>query len=217
MLKVDSLLSIGLYKIDLWELEASAKLFKQVINLAQNTDHHSWAEKASICLALVNSYLGLNEAAYLFADVAYETIIDEIKQTGKFTYFIQILGQTYLNLGNYSKANDLLERALSFAEESHYTQVKAKTLNSLAQMHHLQNQFELALYHHNQAIELLDKIGAKCDLAVAYFQLGLTYQKMSQIEAGKIAFARAIQLFNEMQAPKQIERVRSSEILAIQI
>lgn len=42
-------------------------------------------------------------------------------------------------------------------------------------MHHLQNQFELA-YHHNQAIELLDKIGAKCDLAVAYFQLGLTYQ-----------------------------------------
>lgn len=54
-------------------------------------------------------------------------------------------------------------------------------------------------------------------MAIAYFQLGLTYQKMSQIEVGKIAFARAIQLFNEMQAPKQIDRVREAEILAIHI
>ena len=211
MLQVDSLLSIGLYKIDLWELEASAQLFEKVISLAQNTDHHRWAEKASICLALVNSYLGLKEAAYLLADVAHQTILNEklIEQTGKLTYFIQILGQTYLNLGDI-KANEMFDMALSFAEKSHYTQVKGKTLNGLAQIHCLQSQFELALTYHNQAIELLDKIGAKCDLAIAYFQLGLTYRKMSQSEASQVALQRAIQLFSEMKAPKQIDRVRET-------
>ena len=39
MLEVDSLLSIGLYNIDLWNLEVSADLFKQVISLALNTSH----------------------------------------------------------------------------------------------------------------------------------------------------------------------------------
>lgn len=170
-----------------------------------------WAEKASICLALVNSYLGLKSAAYLLAGVAYQTILNEklIEQTGKLTYFIQILGQTYLNLGDI-KANEMFDMALSFAEKSHYTQVKGKTLNGLAQMHCLQSQFELALTYHNQAIELLDKIDAKCDLAIAYYQLGLTYRKMSQSEASQVAFERAIQLFSEMKAPKQIDRVRET-------
>jgi hypothetical protein len=210
MLEVDSLLSIGLYKIDLWELEASAQLFQKVIFIAENTDHHRWAEKASICLALVNSYLGFKEAAYLLANAAYESILNKnlIEQTGKFTYFIQILGQTYLNLGDI-RAKKIFEMALSFAEKSHYTQVKGKTLNGLAQMHS-SHQFELALSYHNQAIELLDEIGAKCDLAIAYFQLGLTYGNMSKLEAKQDAFSRAIKLFEEMEAPKQIARVRQA-------
>lgn len=212
MLQVDSLLSIGLYKIDLWELEASVQLFQQVISLAQNTDHHRWVEKASVCLALVNSYLGLNEAAIDLANITYQTIINEelTEQSGKFTYFIQIIGQTYLNLGDFIKAKEMFDRALCFAQKSHYMQVKAKTLNSLAQMYCLQSQFDLALDNHNEAIELLDKIGAKCDLAVAYFQLGLTYRKMSQFEVSQVALQRAIQLFSEMEAPKQIDRVRET-------
>ncbi|MBD6614599.1 tetratricopeptide repeat protein [Komarekiella sp. 'clone 1'] len=208
MLEVDSLLSIGLYKIDLWELEASAKLFQQVIYLAQNTDHHRWAEKASVCLALVNSYLGLCDASYSLADVAYHAITNEkAEQTGRFAYFIQILGQTYVNLGDFAKANEMFCKALTFAEESHYMQVKAKTLNGLAEIHRQQSNFKLALTNHQEAIELLDKIGAKCDLAEAYFKLGLTYSKMIKTDESKVNFNRAIQLFAEMKAPKQVEKI----------
>ncbi|NDJ24734.1 tetratricopeptide repeat protein [Nostoc sp. B(2019)] len=208
MLEVDSLLSIGLYKIDLWELEASAKLFQQVIYLAQNTDHHRWAEKASVCLALVNSYLGLCDASYLLADVAYHAIKNEkVEQTGRFAYFIQILGQTYVNLGDFAKANEMFSKALTFAEESHYMQVKAKTLNGLAEIHRQQANFKLALTNHLEAIELLDKIGAKCDLAEAYFQLGLTYSQMVKPDESQVNFNQAIQLFAEMKAPKQVEKV----------
>jgi hypothetical protein len=58
MLAIDSLLSIGLYRVDLWELAEAANLFRQVIQQSQNTSHQGWADKASICLAWVNSYLG---------------------------------------------------------------------------------------------------------------------------------------------------------------
>ncbi|MDZ8029506.1 tetratricopeptide repeat protein [Nostoc sp. DedSLP04] len=209
MLEVDSLLSIGLYKIDLWELEAAAKLFQQVIYLAQNTEHHRWAEKASVCLALVYSYLSLCDLSYQLADVAYQNITNEklIEQTGRFVYFMQILGQTYVNLGEFSQANQIFQQALTFAEKSHYMQVKAKTLNGLAEIHRQKTDFALALVKHTEAIELLDKIGAKCDLAEAYFQLGLTNQKMLKPDESQINFDRAIQLFTEIKAPKQVEKV----------
>jgi tetratricopeptide (TPR) repeat protein len=211
MLEVDSLLSIGLYQIDLWELEAAVKFFQQVIYLAQNTEHHRWAEKASVCLALVYSYLGLADAASALADVVYQNITNQnlLEQTGRFAYFIQILGQTYVNLGEFDRANQMLHQALTFAEESHYMQVKAKTINSLAEIHRHQADFELALTNHTEAIELLEKIGAKCDLAEAYFQLGLTYQKMGELDESQMNFSQAIQLFTEIKAPKQVERIQN--------
>lgn len=209
MLEVDSLLSIGLYKIDLWELEAAAKLFQQVIYLAQNTEHHRWAEKASVCLALVYSYLGLRDASYILADVASRNMTTEklMEQTGRFVYFMQILGQTYVNLEEFYQANQIFQQALTVAEESHYMQVKAKTLNGLAEIHRHQADFELALANHTEAIELLDKIGAKCDLAEAYFKLALTYQKMAKLDESQMNFNRAIQLFTEIKAPKQVAKI----------
>ncbi|WP_375515829.1 tetratricopeptide repeat protein [uncultured Nostoc sp.] len=86
-------------------------------------------------------------------------------------------------------------------------QVKAKTLNGLAEIHRQQADFALALTDHTEAIELLDKIGAKCDLAEAYFQLGLTYQKMAKPDESQMNFNRGIQLFTEIKAPKQVEKI----------
>jgi hypothetical protein len=39
--------------------------------------------------------------------------------------------------------------ALAFAEESHYTQIKAKTLNGLAEIQRQQEAFKLALVDHS--------------------------------------------------------------------
>jgi tetratricopeptide (TPR) repeat protein len=58
MLEVDSLLSLGLYNIDLWKLEIAKEQFQQVIDRASNTHHDRWAQKAKICLSLVLSILG---------------------------------------------------------------------------------------------------------------------------------------------------------------
>ncbi|NET37077.1 MAG: tetratricopeptide repeat protein [Cyanothece sp. SIO1E1] len=209
MIEIDSLLSIGLYQVDLWELQEAALLFKRVIALGSNTAHYRWAEKATVCLALVNSYLDLRSAAHASADVAYQIIMNDQqdKYTGRFAYFIQILGQTYGNLGKRIRAFELYQRAIAFAEASHYTQVKAKVLTGLAELYRKQGALETALSNHTQAIELLEQIGAKCDLAEAYFQLGLTYRALGEYKPKQSSFERATQLFTEMEAPKQVEKV----------
>ncbi|MBD1912404.1 tetratricopeptide repeat protein [Leptolyngbya sp. FACHB-8] len=210
MLQVDSLLSIGLYQMDLWELEVAARLFQQVIDLAQNTAHHPWAEKASVCLALAHSYLGQFDTADSLAETAYQFILTQkvIEQTGRFAYFIQILGQTYTNLHKFERAQAMYDRALAFAGASHYTQVKAKTLNGLAEFCRQQHDLDSALSYHQQAIALLETIGAVCDLANAYFQLGLTYRAIGQLQQCQKSFEQALRLFGQMQATKQIEKVQ---------
>jgi tetratricopeptide (TPR) repeat protein len=102
----------------------------------------------------------------------------------------------------------MYSRAIAYAEESHYTQVKAKALSGIAELHQEQGKFEKALLHHAKAIEILDKIGAKCDLAEAYYQIGLTYYKMDEAQKSHENFDKAIQFFREMEAPKQVEKVR---------
>ena len=209
MLEVDSLLSIGLYKIDLWELKEAANLFTQVIEKTTETEHYRWGQKASVCLALVNSYLGLFPEAVVAADLVYNLIVQEElgQQVERFAYFIQILGQTYVNLGAIDKGREMYEKAIAFAEESNYPQVKAKALTGLAEIYRQQEEFELGLEYHQEAIMILEKIGAKCDLAGAYFQLALTWHKMGEREKSEVDFAKAKRLFTEMKAPEQVKKV----------
>ena len=210
MLQVDSLLSLGLYQMDLWELSAAANYFQQVIDLAQNTKHHRWAEKAVISLALVNSDLGLKQEASKTVDKFYRLIFKEENSkynTGSFAYFIQIIGQVYLNLGELARAKEIFTRAIAFSQESHYTQIKAKSFTCIAAIYRQQNDFEQAERYHQDAINLLEQIGAKCDLAEAYFQWGLTSKKASQTVKSKKYFAQAIKLFQEIDAPKQVKKI----------
>lgn len=86
-------------------------------------------------------------------------------------------------------------------------QVKAKMLNGLAEIHRQQTEYELALANHSEVIRILEKIGAKCDLAIAYLQLALTAQRIGNFSEIKVNFDKAIQLFTEMNAPKQIEKI----------
>ncbi|MEB3295382.1 MAG: tetratricopeptide repeat protein [Synechococcales bacterium] len=170
MLNVDSMLSLGLYSIDLWELPQATHWFEQVIAIAAGTDHALWAEKATVCLALVWSYLSQPQQALLLADQMKVVIQQSTRPAGQFAYFIQILGQVYLNLGHWEQADHLHQQALQSATTSHYPQIQARTLTGLAQLHRQQQRYAPAIALHGQAIDLLEAIGAKCDLAEAYFR-----------------------------------------------
>jgi tetratricopeptide (TPR) repeat protein len=213
MLEIDSRLSIGLYKIDLWELQEAANLFEDVIKQTANTLHYRWGQKASVCLALVYSYLELKQEALTHADRLYKMIVNDglLEHPGRFAYFMQIVGQTYFNLGEIEKSEQMYRRAIAFSDERHYLQIKGKSLIGLAEIERKREAFEFAIARHCEAIELLKTIGAKCDLAEAYFQLGLTYQKIRELPKTQINFEKAIQLFTEIKAPKQVEKVQMAK------
>ena len=209
MLEVDSLLSLGLYNIDLWELATAADLFQQVIDLAHNTKHHAWSEKAALGLALVDSYLNTCDFPDRIVSRLYRLIVDvedRAYNTGRFAYFMQILGQIFFNHQQLEPAKIIWHKAIAFSQSGHYTQIKAKSLIGLGKIERQESNFDLAYIYHQQATELLDKIAAKCDLAEAYFQWGITLQVDRQAQS-KEFFQRAIAIYRQIPAPKQVERV----------
>ncbi|MGB3135997.1 MAG: NB-ARC domain-containing protein, partial [Nodosilinea sp.] len=72
MLVVDSQLSLGLYHLDLWNLDTAAAWFNQVITTVTGTRHQPWADKATTYLALVRSCQGDRETAKTLADAVIE-------------------------------------------------------------------------------------------------------------------------------------------------
>ncbi|MEM1280353.1 MAG: NB-ARC domain-containing protein [Cyanobacteria bacterium P01_H01_bin.152] len=227
MIEVDALLSLGLYHLDLWELAEAAQYFQAVITAAEGTAHQSWADKAKLCLALVASHSLHDERidlAHLSADQspsalatalaeqAYREIADTSRPeyTGRFAFFIQLLAQTYTNLGNAERATELYERAIAFATESHYVQVKAKALLGWGQLLRQFDDLDLARQNIHTALELFEDLGAQSDLAEAHLQLGLVHQASKSIAMAQTHLAAAIQIFEAMQAPRQVAKVQAA-------
>ena len=233
MLEIDALLSLGLYHLDLWELSEAAQFFQSVITAAQRTAHQSWADKAALCLALVASYgiscqtidqLLIDQSLYgsiqptitlakNLADEAYQTIanVSRPEQTGRFAFFIQLLAQTYTNLDHLDRASELCKRAIAFSEESHYVQVKAKALVGLGKISQKKGDSRKAIEQIDQALTLLDELGARGDLAEAHYQLGLVYQYQGKSAIAQTYFEKALQYFTNIQAPRQIAKVQRAQ------
>ncbi|MEB3213736.1 MAG: NB-ARC domain-containing protein [Leptolyngbyaceae bacterium] len=208
MLAIDSSLSLGLYNIDLWELDIAAAQFEQVIKQAQQTRHHSWAEKATVCLALVRSYQGRRSPALELTNQVCDALLNAPNDSvGRAAYFLQVLGCAYENIGESDQATLLLTRALTAAEAGHYLQIQGRTHTGLGAIARQRHQFKTAIAHHTTAIQLLESIGAACDLAEAHVQLGLTYQHLEPDENCQVHYERAIALFQSMNAPRQLERI----------
>ncbi|MBW4649230.1 MAG: tetratricopeptide repeat protein [Kastovskya adunca ATA6-11-RM4] len=210
-LEIISFFNIGLCQIDLGEIQEAINLFEKVTFLAETNECHRCAVSAWYCLAFLNSQLGHEQKALRLANKVEQELSLITRQWSAWSsgYSLLFLGATYKNLKNKEKSYNLYCQAISFSERANYPQVKAKALIGLAELYREEN-FETALSHHSEAIKLLDKIGAKCDIAEAYYQLGLTYQKIGEDHKSQENFKKAIRLFSEMEAPKQVEKVQQA-------
>lgn len=212
MLLVDSQLSLGLYHLDLWELDTAAGWFTQVIQRATGTRHQSWADKATTCLALVRSCQGQLEEANALAAAVTPTVMGQ-EGSGRHAFFVQLLGHTYLNLGNLAMAETLFQTAIAAAEAGHYLQIQANALSGLGRIQAQWGNFAAAAAHHQAAIALLDEVGAKCDLATAHLHLALTLAQADPhlgpaLDQVKHHQWMAETLFAAIPAPQQMARIQ---------
>ena len=200
----------GICKIDLLEMEEAEEIFLKLLKISHQKDYYNFQIEASYCLAFIYSKTLFKEKAQDFANKSYNSSKDDLDELSEWCigHRYIFLGLIYKNLGDIQTSFQMYNQAVTFADDNHYTQIKARALTGLAELHREQQEFETAFSDHSKAIEILDKIGAKCDLAEAYYQLGLTYQKMEELEKSRENFDKAIRLFKEIEAPKQVEKVQ---------
>ncbi|MBE9160230.1 NB-ARC domain-containing protein [Nodosilinea sp. LEGE 06152] len=208
MLVVDSQLSLGLYHLDLWDLQAAATWFEQVIVTATGTRHQPWADKATTCLALVRSYQGGKESAKTLAN----SVIGQVRgrgQSGRHAFFVQLLGHTYLNLGDLDTAASLFNQAIQAAESGHYPQIKANALVGQGRLKGQRGNLAEAVEDCQSAIALLDEVGAHGDLALAHLQCALTLADLPMyLCEAQTHLCNALDLFESIPAPHQVARAK---------
>ena len=210
-------LNIGLCLLDQWELEESEKYFKKINEVYKNNLESLYVLHGSyFCLALINSHLSKKETALSFCDKFNQNGNESILTFWGKGYSLLFMGLTYKNLGNIDRSFTEYEKATAYAKQSNYTQVKAKALTGLGELYRLQREYQKAIdEYHLKSIEILDKIGAKCDLAEAYFQLALTYKAMGDQPNSQIYFEKALDLWGpeQIDAPKQRDRVNNAWLM----
>lgn len=209
-LEISSLFNIGLCKIQLWDLDEAFHLFRQVNTWSENTEHHMYAVGSWFCLAYLHSCFGRNQEALRLVkrvSTEYPALSASSWSRG---YSLLFLGLTLKNLGDDERASRMYNMAKNYAEQSHYTHVKAGALNGLAVIHRDKQDFREAIANHLAARRLLERLEAQGDLAEVYYQLGLTYLKMNELAEGKTSLQRAIDLFQQIGAPKQVAKVQQT-------
>jgi tetratricopeptide (TPR) repeat protein len=209
-LEISSLFNIGLCKIQLWELTDALALFQTLITLAENAKPNRHTVSTWFCLAYLYSCLGQKQEAANLAKKVSEEYAQLSSDAWSRGYSLLFLGLTMKNLGNDREAERMYRLARDYAEQSHYTQVKASALNGLATIDRDRLNFRDAIANHLAAQRLLERIEARGELAEVHYQLGLTYLKMNEIAEGKSSLQQAIELFQKMGAPKQVERVQQT-------
>lgn len=210
--KLSILFNTGLCKMELWEIEEAKSFFNMVCRLAQESrNFDNYIVYSQCCLAFLNSYSDLKEEAFHMAENAYIAIssLDSVTHWGIGHNLVNIV-LTYKNLGYLEKALNICQEIILNCQENKFPQVEAKAISCLAEIYRDKEEFSTSLLKHSDAIEKLHQIGAKHDLAEAYYQIALTYQKMGELRRTEEHFARAIALFQEMQAPRQVEKVQAA-------
>ena len=207
LIEVNCLSTIGLSQIGLWELEAAEKTLLEVVKIAKQDDYEKYAPSALFYLAYLNSHQGNWRKAYDIANYLYKRLPEEgIPSWGK-EYKLYYLSLTYKSLGETEKSLKLLQRIILYSDNP-YTQAKSKAKCGLAQLYCDKKDYFKALRFHEEAINAFAEIGARYDLAEAYFQRALTYKKIGAIAKSRDDFDKAINLFKEMRAIKQVEKIK---------
>ena len=173
-----NLFNQGLCYIDFWDIKNAFLYFTMAEKLSENNDNLRYKIYCYFYLAFLYA-LKMDKTMTL--DYIEKSL--DIKSKQCLTSWgignqKLLLGHSYKKVELYSESFSYFNEAMEFSIEFNYPQVKGKALTGLGELYRIENNFDKALEHHKESIEILKKIGAKCDLAEAYFQLALTYQKI---------------------------------------
>jgi len=214
---LSSLLNVGLCNLSLNNIDIAESYFEKLLESSTNNLFEipiiyldTYVANAEFCLALTKS-LNLDLKNTLF-------FIERLKIRGFYNsrgswskgWYLLFIGHAYKNIKYFDDAFKFYYMAIDYAMESGFYNVEGISLCGVGECNRLIRDYQESLENLYKSIKRLKKIGVRCDLAEAYFQLGLTYQAMGDHDQSEEYKAKALELFAQMEAPKQIERVNKA-------
>jgi tetratricopeptide (TPR) repeat protein len=202
--------NIALCKIEFREMDVALDFVEKSYRASLRFN----AERTNILdcyymLAYLNAVLNRREESWNFIDLYNKEakINFSYSNSWEVVYGPVFMGFAYAELECFDKAAEMYEKAISCSRFFNYPQAESKALNGLAEIERINGEFFAARSRNLQVIECCLRIGAKYDLAEAYFQLGLTCRCMDEVGESNVNFQKSIDLFSELNAPIQVERV----------
>lgn len=211
-LRVEALALAGYCNTELWELDIARAAFNQLVSIAEGTDYERYAVVAWAYLAYLGSYSGsfqLEETRENIRRVEASFNRPDLN-TWRKAYSALLIAVALRNLHDVHKGFEASEQAIVAARSSGYSQVLGRALSCKATLYADKRDLKRALRLHGDAISLLEEIGAKCDLAEVYYQAGITHRLHRDTGRSQECFAKALALFEQIGAPKQIARVQTT-------
>ncbi len=208
-LTISTRFNLGLCYRDLWELPIAIGHFQDVKRLATQANVIDYAIYADCCLAYVYSCQGDRDQAMQHIR-QIPTIELQLTSTswGKASSLLY-LASTYRNIGDIEAAIELYQDTLQFAQSQQFTHIVAKATHGMAQVNRIRQRYDEALQQHAIAIDRLQQITARCDLAEAYIQRAITHRDMANPIASQADFAEAIKLLKAIDAPHRLVWLKS--------
>ncbi len=206
------LVNCGLCYFDIWEIQMAHDCFQDSITFAKKFPEYTQVGISDdyCCLALAKCLLGFTKDAEEIAKQVYTSYQNKPTTAWGRVYIPILLAKIYKIIGNIDFTKKMYKLGLSELKRSQYQQAKASILIGLAEVNRDLENLSIAYLYHNRSLVILKHIEAKFVLAEAYFQFGLTYQAMGEHDQAEEYKAKALELFAEMEAPKQIERVNKA-------
>jgi tetratricopeptide (TPR) repeat protein len=203
-LTISTRFNLGLCYRDLWELPIAIGHFQDVKQLATVAHVVDYAIYADCCLAYVYSCQG--DRAQAIRHIRQIPTI-ELQRTstswGKASSLLY-LASTHRNMGDIEAAIELYQDTLQFAQSQQFTHIVAKANHGMAQVNRIRQRYDEALQQHDMAIDRLQQITARCDLAEAYIQRAITHRAVGNTTASQADFAEAIALLEAIDAPHRL-------------
>ncbi|MEB3295368.1 MAG: tetratricopeptide repeat protein [Synechococcales bacterium] len=209
-LEISALFNLGLCHRDCWELDLAHIYFQTVYDLASSSDHPidtQYVLYAHGCLAYLAACQGDRITAISHADQVKMSALARVTTWGR-GYTLLFLANTYKHLDEVEAALELYQEVLLICEAHQFAQIKGKALDGVAQVYRQMQDFARAIDCHQKSIALLESLGAKCNLAEAYAQRGITSSMLGDEKAAAHDRAQALRLFRQINTPARIRWVQ---------
>lgn len=207
-----SLINMAICNVYLWELEIANRYVLECYQ-QYNLVHRVKLLQEESLLAFTFFYLGDLEKSQEMAELAYSSLGSSKDDLDMWSlgYGGLFLGWTYAKLGNMDQAREVYKTVLEAVNQTEsFHHLEGVCLTREAEIDRKKGDLLVSLRNLKQAEQKIRRFGNKCDLGENCYQRGLTYQAMDEHDQASHSFNQAINLFEHMNAPKQIARVRRS-------